>query len=233
MSLVEVLPVEPVMPTNRARLRARSSRPIAASAANSSVGHERRRAAVARIGDELASAADGDEEVAGPNAARVDLEAGDLARAVQLTEAERLELLGPAIGIMRAQRLARDDAVVERELHAADLLALLVPLPRDHDDVARLGEPDRAPDRRAPVGLDLDVRAGALEDLLDDRQRILAARVVGGDDDDVGEVACERPSAAACRGRGRRRSRRRRSRGRSASSRAVRSTFSSASGLWA
>ena len=54
---------------------------------------ERRRASISRVADELASAANRDEEVAAADEARVDLEAGDLAGAVQLTEAERLELL--------------------------------------------------------------------------------------------------------------------------------------------
>ena len=59
--------------------------------------------------------------------------------------------------------------IVERELLARDLLALLVPLAGDHDDVACLGEVDCALDRRATVRVDLDVGAGALKDVLDDR----------------------------------------------------------------
>ena len=52
----------------------------------------------------------------------------------------------------------------------------------------------------------------AADDGVDDRQRVLVTRVVGRDDDTVGEPAPRRrPSAAACRGRGRRRSRTRRS----------------------
>ena len=43
------------------------------------------------------------------------------------------------------------------------------------------------------VGLDLDVADGAGDDLVDDRLRILAARVVGGDDRDVGELGREPP----------------------------------------
>ena len=64
MSFVDVLPVEPVTPTKRARLRARSTWPITAIASNSSVRHERDGATIARVADELASAANGDEEVA-------------------------------------------------------------------------------------------------------------------------------------------------------------------------
>ena len=57
------------------------------------VRHERGGAAIARRADELAAAADRDEEVARADAARVDLEARDLAEAVQLAEPERLDLL--------------------------------------------------------------------------------------------------------------------------------------------
>src|SRR3954452_11567072 len=90
----------------------------------------------------------------------------------------------------RTQRLAGDGDVVERHLVTVDeLLALLVALPGDHHDVARLGRPDRLLDRGAPVDLDLDARAAALEDLGDDRARVLAARVVGRDDDDVRVLA--------------------------------------------
>ena len=67
------------------------------------------------------------------------------------------------IGITLAQRLAGHDAVVEGDLLAADLLPLLVPLPRDHDHVARLRELDGASDCGPPVGVDLDVRAGCPE----------------------------------------------------------------------
>ena len=49
------------------------------------------------------------------------------------------------------------------------------------------------PDRGAPVGLDLDsaapLRRSPGEDLRDDRLRILAAGVVGGDDDPIGEAS--------------------------------------------
>ena len=55
--------------------------------------HERDGATISRVADELASAADRDEQVAAADAARVDLEARDLARAVQLTEPERVELV--------------------------------------------------------------------------------------------------------------------------------------------
>src|SRR6185503_7208293 len=90
-------------------------------------------------------------------------------------------------GLQRAQQLARDLAIVERVLHSGDLLPLLVALAGDQDDVAVARALERACDSAAPVRLDVEVgRAG--EHLVDDRERILAARVVGGDDRDVGEL---------------------------------------------
>ena len=81
-----------------------------------------------------------------------------------------------------------DVAVVERLDDAADILALLVTLAGDQHHVSGLGEADRALDRRAPVGIDLDAGAGALEDVLDDGERALGAWVVGGHDRDVREL---------------------------------------------
>ena len=97
------------------------------------------------------------------------------------------------------QRLARDRDVVERLLAPArELLALLVALAGDHDDVARPREPDRAGDRGAAVDLALDVAAArARGDLLDDRLRVLRARVVGGHDRQVGEPRGDLPHQRA------------------------------------
>src|SRR4051812_2846601 len=90
----------------------------------------------------------------------------------------------------RTQRLAGDGDVVERDLAPPlELLALLVALAGDDDDVARLRDAHGALDRGAAVELDVDARAAALEDLGDDRARVLVARVVRGDDHDVGVVA--------------------------------------------
>src|SRR6185437_5060467 len=86
-----------------------------------------------------------------------------------------------------AQRFARDLAVVERERVVGELLALFVALAGDHDHVAFAGFADSAGDRLAPVRLDLGT-VSALEDLGDDRFGLLAARIVGGDDRDVGEL---------------------------------------------
>ena len=114
-----------------------------------------------------------------------------------------------------AQRLARDVPIVERHDDARGLLALLVTLARDHDDVAGAGSATAPMIADAPVRVDLDVHPGPLEHVLDDRERFLAPRVVGRDDDVIGAAAQpRRPSAAACPGRGRHRRRRRRSAGR-------------------
>jgi hypothetical protein len=69
-----------------------------------------------------------------------------------------------------------------------ELLALLVSLAGDDDDVARLGCLDRVRDCRAPVLDDLRVAVDARKDLVDDGAGVLAARVVGRDDWDIGEL---------------------------------------------
>src|SRR3954467_3509857 len=87
------------------------------------------------------------------------------------------------------QRLPRHRHVVERDLAPArELLALLVALAGDDDDVALVRDGDRAPDRLAAVEHDLGIRPGARDDLRDDPLGVLGARVVGGDDRQVGEL---------------------------------------------
>ena len=84
------------------------------------------------------------------------------------------------------------------------------PLPAMTTTSPGAGQPDGALDRRPAVDLDVHREAGG--DVGDDRGRILAARIVGRDDRDVGQRAERpRPSAGACRGRDLRRTRRRRS----------------------
>src|SRR3954452_5068493 len=93
----------------------------------------------------------------------------------------------------RTQRLAGDGDVVERDLAPPlELLPLLVALAGDDHDVARLGDRDRSLDRGAAVDLDVDAAPAALQDLGDDRLRVLVARVVRRDDHDVGLVAGDR-----------------------------------------
>ena len=62
------------------------------------------------------------------------------------------------------------------------------PLPAITTTSSGAGERHRTMDRGAPVGIDLDADPGPLEDVLDDRERILAARVVGGHDHVVGAL---------------------------------------------
>ena len=72
-------------------------------------------------------------------------------------------------------------AVVERDLPATlELLALLMSLARDEDDIARPGRRDRNPDRLETIDLDDPVAFGwhALDDLGDYRLGILGAWVV-------------------------------------------------------
>ena len=117
----------------------------------------------------------------GPDDARVGLDAGDLPRRrvrrrrLERSEIERLDLVPgdrdhralPRVASRAeprlAQRLAHDDAIVERRHHARGLLALLVPLAGDHDDVVRRRRapprdgwqsagPDRSRRRSRPPG---------------------------------------------------------------------------------
>ena len=75
-----------------------------------------------------------------------------------------------------------------------------MPLARDDDDVAVLCERDRSGDRAPPIRVDLDVHPCSLEHVLDDRERLLGARVVRGHDRDVrelgGDLSHERSLAA-------------------------------------
>src|SRR5207247_3241212 len=87
-----------------------------------------------------------------------------------------------------SQGLAGDFSVIEGNCSVPELLTLLVPLARDHDDVVRLGGLDRVCDRGTAVPDDLRVAVDAGHDLVDDRAGILAARVVGGHDRDVREL---------------------------------------------
>ena len=118
--------------------------------------HERGGAPRGRVRDVLDAGVESDEEVTRPDDARVGLDPGDLPRPsarVRRFERARARALRPRPirPVSRAnspgspsraeprlaQRLAHDDAIVERRHHARRLLALLVPLARDHDDVVR------------------------------------------------------------------------------------------------
>ena len=185
MSLVDVLPVEPVMPTTRhpplaqplAATRAPGRRapradPSASitraprSRRDGSVGDVRRArrsrptrpasiAAAANRPPSARSPAQADEQVARADRARVDdgphgHVVGRAGRRGPATSAPAGSVARSAAGVSRitvrvpdrapqpAQGVARDLAVVERELAPAlELLSLLVALARDHHDVAR------------------------------------------------------------------------------------------------
>ena len=74
---------------------------------------------------------------------------------------------------------------------AGDLLVGLVPFPRDENDVSRVGAGQRDLDGAGAVRFHLVRRGDAALDVGDDRERILAARIVGGDDHAVGEAASQ------------------------------------------
>ena len=220
MSFVDVLPVEPVMPTTCA-LDCGRGRPRQAprSAAKGVVGDERRRgAARARVVEELR---------------RRRPTATNRSPGATRRESTCTPVISSACGARRArpeprtpprrararsrrrseppQRLARDLAVVERDDGVAELLALLVALARDHDDVAFTRELDaRAIASRrsgststsasAPATISAMIASGSS---LRGLSEVTIARSASSRGD-------PRPSAGACPGRGRRRSRTRR-----------------------
>src|SRR3954471_6798415 len=94
----------------------------------------------------------------------------------------------------RMQCLAGDLDVVERHLHAVgELLALLVALAGDQHDLARLRQADRVVDRLATIDDRRRAAGGALQDLGDDRLGGLRARVVGRHDRHVGALGGHAP----------------------------------------
>src|SRR3954468_9881271 len=84
--------------------------------------------------------------------------------------------------VAAAEGVSGDGDVVEGLLApVGELLALLVALARDDDDVAGPGEGDRVGDRAPPVHLHAHVAAlDAGHDLGDDRLGVLGARGVAG-----------------------------------------------------
>ena len=193
MSFVEVFPTEPVIATTRASLRARTAPPIAASAAKSSSGTSVAAAPRARASSRIRlAAADGDEEVAGRDAARVDLDAGHLAppspssrpSAAQLVERSGIRCALPASAAPRAPTRGRRTGSCgrrtpgpaprpcrrsgRRRRRCASSIARAIA-------AARSGSTSTSP--TAPATIASMIACG-----------ILAARVVGRDDHDVGEL---------------------------------------------
>ena len=161
MSFVEVFPLEPVIATTRASLRSRTGAPERGHRAELVVGHERRRcAARASLVQVCNAASERDEQIARPDAARVDLDAGD-GRGVSLHAAEgpqRVECERDHVrGCQCPQRVARRLAVVEGDGAVRQLLTRLGALSRDQHDVVLAGDLDRARNRRGAIGLDVDL----------------------------------------------------------------------------
>ncbi len=169
-------------------------------------------------------ARDAEEQIAGPDLARVDDGAlGELARSPRTAisappsaasrSAGQVDHAAPTPSAAQLAPAATSRSSNGLLAAALELLSLLVPLAGDHDEVPGAGL-RRAPSRSPCAGRPRRRRCARssipVEDLGDDRVRVLGARVVGGDEADVGgRRRPRRPSAAASRGRGRRRSRRR------------------------
>src|SRR5690242_3060111 len=92
-------------------------------------------------------------------------------------------------------------AVAEMEPRGSDNLILFMPLAGDEDDVAAARFAERGSDRRRPVGLtpDRGARRDARHDMVDDPLGPLAARVVGGDGEDVAQARRDGAHAGAFR----------------------------------
>ena len=155
------------------------------------VGHERGgRAARERVLDEVDAAADRDEEVAFRDAARVDLQSRDGVRPRPRDQpAERLD----HIELERDHWLSTSRATARSSNGtklSADLHLRVGPLAGDHDDVSLVRLSECPGDRRAAIDDDLQLAVG---DLLGDRLRVLAARVVGRDDRAVGTRCGDTP----------------------------------------
>ena len=96
---------------------------------------------------------------------------------------------GGADGGELAKQFGGDQAVVEWSSFVANDLDGLVTFAGDQDAVTRLGEQERASDRAAPVGFDVEFGVAgreAGEDVLNDLSRRFRSRVVTGDDGRVG-----------------------------------------------
>ncbi len=173
MSLVEVLPVEPVTPTTTACERRRTCAATWPSAMQRVGDHDlalrdrpARRSAPAVA--PAARAACGEARAVGARA-RAARRTGRRARTARESTASRSRRRRAVVSVSQAaaisaavsaiirpprrERLAGDHDVVERQHRVAELLALLVALAGDHDHVAAPGLADRPRDRRAPVGL--------------------------------------------------------------------------------
>ena len=236
MSFVEVLPVEPVIPTTSALAAVAHGAPDRGHGGEVVVRDERGGGAgLARLLEVGDPAADRDEEIARPDPARVDLDAGDLLGR-RLEPTEPLELSNRKRDHAGAPSRRSASRATSRSsngsLRSANSCPCSWPLPAMTTTSPSRGAADRLGDRGSAVGLDLGSGPTPGKDLVDDRERILASRVVRGHDRRRPRArrrsAPSRPLAAVPVAAARRR---RRSDVPSVSSRAVRRTFASESGV--
>src|SRR5579862_2183996 len=93
--------------------------------------------------------------------------------------------------------LARDVAIVERDLSSRELLLRLGTPTRDHDDVACACIRESAFDRCAAVELDLGRTRDPRRNLVSDRLLVLRPWIVGGHDRAVRELSGDTPHLPA------------------------------------
>ena len=190
MSFVEVLPVEPVIPTTRAFERERTCAGDRSEGEDRVGRHEHSaRSARDRVLDEIGTVADRNEQVALLDPPRVDLHAGDDVgpwsgdHPPERFEHVQLERDHP-------QHLASDRAIVEGHILGGELHFGVRAFAGDHDDVSRRRVGQRRLDRRAAVEDDLE---RSVCDLPRDLRGLLGSRVVGRDDRAVSELAGDSP----------------------------------------
>ena len=198
MSFVDVLAVEPVTATTRAVERARTAWPERAERAEGVLGDERRRrAGRERVADEV-DARRRRRRTGRPAPVRRESMVTPVARSapggpLQPARRERCDLVererdhAAAPSRRRASRAtSRSSNGIVRSRSSCPcswpLPAITTTSPSPAASTARAMA-------AAPVGLDLLPAVHAREDLLDDRVGLLAARIVGRDDDAVGEAA--------------------------------------------
>ena len=164
MSFVVVLPAEPTTATTCALALRADERRERGQRHLLVVGDERRRAARARLLDELDAGVQRDEEIAGADLARVRLDRGDRRLrhpAVQPPELERARSPRSASGITtRASKRSRArprGRRTERRRRRRPAPAR-APSLRSRRRPRRRASDDRARDRAAPVRVDLDVQ---------------------------------------------------------------------------
>ncbi len=199
MSFVVVFPADPTTATTCASLFSRTSARKRRERAFLVVGDERRRAPRARLVDEPDSCVQRDEEVARarPRASRPSTPVIEPPRFAALEPAERERAISSsanrdhvgALGGPRARPRGRRTGSRRRRRPGPARVPCRRSRRRHRAPASEIARAIAL----APIRVDLDVHAGALQDVLDDRERRLGARIVGCHDRDVRELA-PRPS---------------------------------------